>query len=81
MSIKVSRRNTGVNFLLDGKAEIILWAPLAEKAEWMKVTDTHANVFTEDGQVFGPGDTVKLQSRSIVLLKQPRLKKAHEHGS
>jgi maltooligosyltrehalose trehalohydrolase len=33
MSINVSRRSAGINFNEEGKADIIVWAPLAEKVE------------------------------------------------
>lgn len=33
MSINVSRRNIGINFLKSGEAEIVVWAPLAKDVE------------------------------------------------
>jgi isoamylase len=39
---------------------------------WVKVIDTHENFFDEEGgQSFAPGDTIKVQGRSVVVLKEP----------
>jgi glycogen operon protein len=39
--------------------------------EWIKVLDTHENYISEDGEKYGPEDTIKVHGRSVVLLKQP----------
>ncbi|HTM92146.1 MAG TPA: hypothetical protein VL095_07005, partial [Flavisolibacter sp.] len=39
---------------------------------WIKVLDTHENFFEEEGgQSFAPGDIIKVQGRSVVVLKEP----------
>lgn len=39
---------------------------------WVKVIDTHENFFEEEGgQSFAPGDTITVQGRSVVVLKEP----------
>jgi isoamylase len=39
---------------------------------WMKVIDTHENFFEEeDGKIFAPGETITVQGRSVVVLKEP----------
>jgi glycogen operon protein len=39
---------------------------------WIKVIDTHENFFEEKGgQSFAPGDIIKVQGRSVVVLKEP----------
>jgi isoamylase len=39
---------------------------------WVKVIDTHENYFGEEGgQSFAPGDTITVQGRSVVVLKEP----------
>lgn len=48
-------------------------------SKWMKVIDTHENLFTENGEILKTGSTVRIHSRSVVLLMEPSLKKAHEH--
>jgi glycogen operon protein len=46
---------------------------------WQKVIDTHENLFTETGESLKPRQVINVHSRSIVLLKQPRHLKTHEH--
>lgn len=46
---------------------------------WIKVIDTHENLFSEEGETFKHGQKIKVSSRSIVLLMEPRTIKAHEH--
>ena len=46
---------------------------------WQKVIDTHDNLFTETGESLKPRQVINVHSRSIVLLKQPRHLKTHEH--
>jgi isoamylase len=41
--------------------------------KWMKVIDTHENLFTDDGQLFKYGETVHVNSRSVVLLMNPTI--------
>jgi glycogen operon protein len=48
-------------------------------SKWIKVIDTHENLFTEEGESYKPGQSIKVSSRSVVLLMQPRTTKAHEH--
>ncbi|MFL5809041.1 MAG: glycogen debranching protein GlgX [Flavisolibacter sp.] len=38
--------------------------------EWIKLIDTANNTITEDGQRYKAADTVKVEGRSVVLLKQ-----------
>lgn len=39
---------------------------------WIKVIDTSENFFEEEsGQTFAPGETIKVQGRSVVVLKEP----------
>jgi isoamylase len=39
---------------------------------WMKIIDTHEDIFEEEGgQFFLPGEIIKVQGRSVVLLKEP----------
>ncbi len=39
---------------------------------WLKVIDTNENFFEEEsGQTFAPGETIKVQGRSVVVLKEP----------
>jgi glycogen operon protein len=39
---------------------------------WVKVIDTHENYFEEEGgQIYTPGETIKVQGRSVVVLKEP----------
>jgi glycogen operon protein len=42
-------------------------------AKWMKVIDTHENLFTSEGQLFRYGETVHVNSRSVVLLMNPTI--------
>lgn len=39
--------------------------------EWIKVIDTHDNYISEEGDKYNSGDIIKVQGRSVVLLKQP----------
>jgi len=39
---------------------------------WVKVIDTHENFFNEEnGQAFAPEETITVQGRSVVVLKEP----------
>ena len=39
---------------------------------WTKVIDTNENFFEEEnGQTFSPGETVTVQGRSVLVLKEP----------
>jgi isoamylase len=39
---------------------------------WQKLIDTHENFFCEEGgQSFAPGETITVQGRSVVVLKEP----------
>ena len=39
---------------------------------WIKVIDTHENFFKEEGgQNFLPGETISVQGRSVIVLKEP----------
>jgi isoamylase len=39
---------------------------------WLKVIDTHENFFCEEGgQRFSAGETIKVQGRSVIVLKEP----------
>ena len=41
-------------------------------AAWIKVIDTHENFFEEEGgQNFLPGETISVQGRSVIVLKEP----------
>ena len=40
---------------------------------WLKVIDTHENLFTDEGQVFKYGESIHVNSRSIVLLMNPNI--------
>ena len=42
-------------------------------SRWIKVLDTHEDFIEDlkDGKPFGPGDIITVESRSVVLLKQP----------
>ncbi len=40
-------------------------------SKWMKVIDTHENLFTDNGQMFKYGETIHVNSRSVVLLMNP----------
>jgi isoamylase len=39
---------------------------------WMKMIDTHENLFTDQGQCFRAGQSVKVESRSVVLFRHPK---------
>lgn len=39
-------------------------------AEWIKILDTSENRITEDGEKFHAKDSIKIESRSVTLLKQ-----------
>jgi isoamylase len=41
--------------------------------KWKKVIDTHENMFTDNGQEFKYGETVHVNSRSVVLLMNPTI--------
>lgn len=41
--------------------------------KWLKVIDTHENLFTDDGQSFKYGESIHVNSRSIVLLMNPNI--------
>ena len=45
--------------------------------KWIKVMDTHHNIFNEQGGTFKPGQTIKVESRSVILFMHPRTK-THE---
>ena len=47
---------------------------------WQKVIDTHDNLFTETGESLKPRQVINVHSRSIVLIKQPRNLKTHQHN-
>ncbi|MBL7699385.1 MAG: glycogen debranching protein GlgX [Chitinophagaceae bacterium] len=40
---------------------------------WKKVIDTHENLFTDDGQIYKHDESIHVQSRSVVLLMNPRI--------
>ena len=40
---------------------------------WMKVIDTHNNIFDEDGELFNPGDKLIVQNRSIILFQHEKI--------
>ncbi|HUR10341.1 MAG TPA: hypothetical protein VM012_03180, partial [Flavitalea sp.] len=46
-------------------------------SKWMKVIDTHENLFTEEGQLFKYGDLIHVQSRSLILLMNPVIGSHH----
>jgi glycogen operon protein len=48
-------------------------------SKWMKIIDTDANLFTNNGEIFKPEDSITVASRSVVLLMNPNIKKPHEH--
>jgi glycogen operon protein len=48
-------------------------------SKWMKVIDTHENLLTESGEIFKPGDTLTVHSRSVVLLMNPTIRKSHDN--
>ncbi|MGV3527454.1 MAG: glycogen debranching protein GlgX [Flavisolibacter sp.] len=39
--------------------------------QWIKVLDTHENFLEENGPVFKPGQSVTVEGRSVVVLKNP----------
>ena len=39
--------------------------------EWIRILDTHENYLEENGKAYQAGETVKVEGRSVVLLKQP----------
>jgi len=41
--------------------------------KWMKVLDTHENVFNGEGQLYRYGESIHVNSRSIVLLMNPNI--------
>jgi glycogen operon protein len=45
--------------------------------KWMKVIDTHENLFTEEGQLYKYGELIHVQSRSVVLLMNPVIGSQH----
>jgi isoamylase len=42
--------------------------------KWIKVIDTHSGLFSEKGEIFKPGQSLIVESRSTVLLMHPRTK-------
>jgi glycogen operon protein len=40
--------------------------------KWIKVLDTHENFLSESGHVYKPGQSINVESRSVVLLKHPK---------
>jgi glycogen operon protein len=41
-------------------------------SSWTKVIETNENYFEEEGgQSYAPGDTITVQGRSVVVLKEP----------
>jgi glycogen operon protein len=48
--------------------------------EWIKVIDTHENFFSEEGELFKPGDAVKVESRSVVLFMSLKSTAANNNG-
>ena len=48
---------------------------------WEKVLDTSEDCVDENGQVFKPGETILVDSRSTVLLKYPLEKEEHEFNN
>lgn len=45
--------------------------------KWIKIVDTHANFISETGPVYRPGQPIQVDSRSIVVLKHPKLKRTN----
>ncbi|GEO04810.1 glycogen operon protein GlgX homolog [Adhaeribacter aerolatus] len=45
----------------------------AEKygTQWTKILDTNEDRADEPGETYGPGDTIKVESRSVVVLRNP----------
>ena len=41
--------------------------------KWMKVIDTHENIFNGEGQLYRYGESIHVNSRSIVLLMNPNI--------
>lgn len=41
--------------------------------KWLKVIDTHENLFTDEGEIFKYGESIHVNSRSIVLLMNPNI--------
>jgi glycogen operon protein len=39
--------------------------------EWIKILDTKENYISEEGEKYLAGDTIKVDGRSVILLKQP----------
>jgi isoamylase len=39
--------------------------------KWIKVLDTHTNYLEETGEIYKPGDAVKVEGRSVMILKHP----------
>ncbi len=48
-------------------------------SKWIKILDTHENYLDEKGPVIKPGEIVKVESRSVVLLIHPKPRKTHAH--
>ncbi|MGE5519733.1 MAG: glycogen debranching protein GlgX [Candidatus Dadabacteria bacterium] len=40
-------------------------------SKWIKILDTHDNYLEETGEEYNPGEAVKVEGRSVVLLKEP----------
>jgi glycogen operon protein len=43
-------------------------------SQWIKVLDTGKNILTEEGEIFPAYDIVKVEGRSVVVLKSPLIK-------
>ncbi len=48
---------------------------------WEKILDTSEDCIDEKGQIFKPGDTIQVDSRSVVLLKYPLERKEYEFNN
>jgi glycogen operon protein len=53
--------------------EALMYLLPSEKfgSRWVKVLDTHENYFEETGEEYKPGEAVKVDGRSVVILKEP----------
>ncbi|MEO8582902.1 MAG: glycogen debranching protein GlgX [Flavitalea sp.] len=40
---------------------------------WMKVIDTHCGYFAENGDMYKPGDAIKVEERSIILFQHEKI--------
>ncbi|MDB5191754.1 MAG: glycogen debranching protein [Segetibacter sp.] len=45
--------------------------PVKYGRDWTKILDTHLNYLSEDGEKFKASQTIRVDGRSVVLLKQP----------